>query len=178
MSKRFLLAVIAAGFLVAKTALAEIHVQEAWSPAMPAGVNQVPVYLVLTNLGQGTDRLLGASTEVAGQVTIKGARIDEEQLIQVELEEVELPAFLPVGMTMSSAYLVLGDLQRGLRTGGRYPLTLHFADAPDQQVRVRVRATNYFGSGMDDWRTDPLQQPGRSRRSEGLDDVMSDPFIR
>ena len=178
MSKRFLLGFFVAVCLVSQAAWAEIHVQEAWSPAMPAGVSQVPVYLVLTNLGQTSDRLVGASTEVADKVTIQGARVADNQLLQVALEEIELPAFLPVGMTMSSAYLVLSELQQGLRPGSRYSLTLHFAEAPDQRVRVRVRATNYFGSGMDEWRTDPLQQPGRTRRSEGLDDVMSDPFIR
>lgn len=178
MRKNCLWAAVIACLLMAKTALAEIHVQEAWSPAMPAGVTQVPVYLVLTNLGQETDRLLGASTEVAGQVALKGAKLAGEQWVQVELDDIELPAFLPVGMTMSSAYMVLSDLQQGLRPGGRYPLTLHFANAPDQQVRVRVRATNLFGVNVDD-RSDPLQhQPGRSRPATSPDDFRSDPFIR
>lgn len=176
--RKSLLGAAAAALLTAQTAAAEIHVQEAWSPAMPAGVTQVPVYMVLTNLGQETDRLLGASTEIAGEVSLQGAQVAAEQWQQVELTAIDLPAFLPVGMTMTSAYLVLGDLQQGLRPGGRYPLTLHFEDAPDQQLRVRVRATNLFGSHLDD-RSDPMQhQPGRSRPTTSPDDFRSDPFIR
>ena len=177
--KRFSLLFFASWLLLAAPLTwAEIHVQEAWSPAMPAGVNKVPVYLVLTNLGQETDQLIGAQTPVASKVTIKASQLQDEQLLQQPLTAVHLPPFLPVGLTMANAYLVLEDLQQGLRAGGRYPITLKFAKAPEQTVRVRVRATNYFGSGGESWRTDPLQEPGRTRRSEGLDDVMSDPFIR
>ncbi len=178
MSKRYLFAAAAALLMLAKTAVAEIHVQEAWSPAMPAGVNQVPVYLVLTNLGQETDRLIAASTDVAEKVHFQASQAKEGQLEQLAIEQIALPPFLPVGLTMSSAYIVLDGLQQGLRPGGRYNLTLQFADAPEQTVRVRVRATNFFGVSVDGGRSDPLQTPGGSRRSEGFDEIRSDPFIR
>ncbi len=163
----------------AQAAWAEIQIHDAWSPAMPAGVNKVPVYMVLTNLGQSTDRLLSARSEAAGSVSIHASQLQEGEWGVVSVEQVQLPSYLPVSLDMGTSFLVLNDLQQALRPGSRYNLTLQFAGAPEQTIRVRVRSTNFFGSSnLEGLRTDPMQQPGRTRRSEGLEDVMSDPFLR
>ncbi|MFK7159839.1 copper chaperone PCu(A)C [Marinospirillum sp. MEB164] len=171
----------AAGLLLSgwQVAQAEVQVFEAWSLAAPAQVTQVPVYMTLTQMGSGTERLVGIESDMAGSARIVHLQATEDELVPIQLAQVQLPQHIPVTLNSGNTFILLEDLHQPLRAGRHFNLRLHFANAPSQEVRVRVRPTTLYGDrSLDDVRSDPLQQQRPTRRSEGLDDVMTDPLIR
>lgn len=160
---------------------AKIYSDNAWSPSFGiAGLERAPVYLTLTNLSDTNRYLVGASSDVASQVTLQSLSQSTNRMRISYLDRVELPVAVPVNFENSALFLMLEGVKTPLRAGSRFNLTLHFDDGEEETIRVQVRSVAVSGDRMlENMRTDPMQ-PGRSpRRTEGLDEgIMTDPLIR
>lgn len=159
----------------------KIYSDNAWSPSFSVpGLDRAPVYLNLTNLSDTSRFLVGASTEVASQVTIQALTQSSNRMRMSYIDRVELPIAVPVNMDDSSLFLMLEGITSQQRAGSRFNLTLHFDNGDQETVRVQVRSVGVSSDRMlENMRTDPMQ-PGRTpRRTEGLDEgIMTDPLIR
>ncbi len=173
------LAALACGSF-AGTALADgIHVGEAWIPAYGENLRNAPVFLTLVNLGKGSDRLVGARSDGAAAVSLQTLAVQDGELRAQPLQAVSLPPGVPVPLAAGGTWLMLEDLKAPLRARATYTLKLVFEQAGEREYRVRVRPTPLAGDNLENLRTDPLQQPGQTQRTEGLDDALrSDPFLR
>lgn len=168
---------LALGSLAAQAG--DIHVRDAWMPAYGEKPDSAPAFLTLINLGATEDRLIGARSEGAREVSLRTLRLDDGELRTVPLQAVSLPPGVPVVFESGLAWLMLEGFNTPLAARGTQTITLIFERAGEVEHRIRIRNVQPGGGSLDNMRTDPLQSPGQTQRTEGLDDALrSDPFLR
>lgn len=117
-----------------------IHIDHPWSRAMPPTAPAAAAYFVLQNTGAEADRLLGASTPVAGKAELhEHAHVDGLMKMHhvpvVDIGPGEQVDFVPGGY-----HVMLFELSRQMQAGERFPLTLRFEKAGEVTVEVAVQA--------------------------------------
>lgn len=105
-------------------------------------------YLTLENRGKEGDRLVSASTPVAKSVEIHTMAMDGNVMRMREVDAIELKPAAKVVMNPGEGYhLMLMGLQRTLKAGERFPLTLQFEKAGKVEVSVPVEAARRSSHG-------------------------------
>ncbi|PTD97772.1 copper chaperone PCu(A)C [Pseudothauera lacus] len=172
------LAVVACTLGAGPVLASGIHVRDAWIPAYGEGARSAPLFLTVTNTGT-PDRLIGARSDAAERVSINTLQAHEGELRATALQAVALPSGVPVIFESGNAWLQLEGLKAPLRPRATVTVKLVFERAGEREYRIRVRPNPLGGDTLENMRTDPLQQPGQTQRTEGLDDALrSDPFLR
>ncbi|RYF92271.1 MAG: copper chaperone PCu(A)C [Caulobacteraceae bacterium] len=152
MIRRTLILAAAASTLLAGSALAAkagaIDISGAWSRPAPAGGNGVG-YVVLANGGKA-DRLLAASTPVAGRVEIHESMVmGGKAMMHPRPRGVDLPAGKTVALKPEGFHLMLIKLNRPLKVGESVAVTLKFEKAGSVTVPFKVQATAGAAPAMD-----------------------------
>ena len=137
------LALIAARVARAETVkLGNLVISHPWCP--PSVKEAAAMFVELRNDGPRPDRLIGASTPVAGTMILRsrdGAALDHYDLLPKR----------PVSLRPGRRYIALRELKRPLALDDTFPVTLRFAEAGSVTVTVTVEA------GPED---DPPGNPG------------------
>ncbi len=122
-----------------------ITITDAWArPAMMSGdghgmgMNSA-VYFVVRNSGGQADRLIGASTAVAGRAELHETREEGGVMRMVPVPAVEIPAGGEVAFRPGGLHIMLMDLKRDLKVGDSFELTLRFERAGELKLSVPVR---------------------------------------
>jgi copper(I)-binding protein len=130
---------------------ATIAVQQAFARATPAGAKNGAVYMTIVNHGASEDRLVAASTPVAGRAELHRT-IDEGGVMKMRpVDAIPIP---PAGgqavLKPGGLHLMLLGLTAPLKLGQAFPLTLVFAKAGQLTVTVMVEKPGAMGtmSGM------------------------------
>lgn len=178
-AKHLTLVALACAAFVSGNAVADaIEARDAWLPAYGERVRVAPVFMTLVNHADSADRLIAVRTDIARDASVQTMALVDGELRQQRLRSVELPAGVPVSLHAGGAYVVLDGIDAPLQPRAAHTLHLVFEKAGEREVRVRVRPAARDGTALENLRTDPLQQPGQLPRTEGLDDVRTDPFLR
>lgn len=116
-----------------------IDVSNAWARASAGAATTGAAYFTLTD-NTSNDRLIGASTPVAGKAELHETR-NENGVMQMRA----VPALpLEPGKTLTLApggyHVMLMDLKQPLKVGDSFPLTLTFEKARPITVQVKVGA--------------------------------------
>lgn len=114
----------------------QIAVSDARMP-VPAGANGA-AYLTLTNDGEATDRLTGATTDVAETVEIHETSIEDDAMSMRPVGGIGIPAGGTVVLEPGGLHLMLVDVTTALEEGDMVTLTLTFARAGERTVDARV----------------------------------------
>lgn len=118
----------------------ELHIDHPWSRAMPPGVPNGAVYLVVHNRGATAERLLGADTPAAVKAELH-EHVHQNGLMK--MGKVEGGVVIAPGgelvLQPGGYHLMLFGLKQPLEDGKRFPLTLHFEKAGDLLVEVAVQ---------------------------------------
>ena len=117
----------------------DVKVVHAWSRATAAedGV----VFMEIESLGGG-DRLTGATSELAREVAIHGAVLEDGALTSRPLEAIEIPAGGEFALEPGAVFLKLSGLRRPLVQGQEFEVELIFAEAGALAVHVEVEAAD------------------------------------
>jgi hypothetical protein len=125
---------------------ADAAVTDPWARASILASRPGAAYLSLTS--DTGDRLLSATTPVAGQVMIHAAETDANGVSRmVHLEALDLPSGQTVTLSPGGMHLMLMGLGEKLREGTRFPLTLTFETAGEITVEVPVLGVGAMGPG-------------------------------
>jgi copper(I)-binding protein len=112
------------------------------TPTRP-GLSTGAVYFRgIRNTGAVADRLLSASTPVAGRVEIHRMQMQGEVMQMRAVPSLEMPAGATVAMKHGAPdgqHLMLLDLKAPLKDGERFPVTLTFEKAGSREVTVWVQ---------------------------------------
>ena len=96
-------------------------------------------YFSLTNTGPADDRLIGASTSIAGEVQIHSSTVEGDVMRMREVPDgVLLPAGETVTFEPSGLHLMLVGLNQPLVEGEAFPLTLQFEHAGTIEIEVPI----------------------------------------
>lgn len=160
--------VLASG-LLAGVALAggSIDVSGSWSRATPPGIEVGVAYFMIENHGEA-DRLISTSTPIAKRAELH-THIKEGDLVKMrKLEAVDIQAGEPVMFEPGGKHVMLTGLQKALKEGESFPLTLMFEKAGSVELEVTVQGvdampaeqkTDHSGhSGMDRSNLDPSEK--------------------
>lgn len=168
--KHTLLALAALGFLAAPPALAQHHAHDAPdthapSAEAPSGAPSITVgdleitgafsratlpyapvaagYLTITNHGPTDDRLVSASSSVAGITQIHEMKMEGDVMKMAELPDgLPIPAGGSVALAPGGLHIMFMRLNDGLVEGTIVPLTLVFEKAGDVTVELLVGPIN------------------------------------
>jgi len=122
-----------------------VTVSDVWArPARMAAAGQgmgmtSAVYFVVRNRGGQADRLVAASTAVAGRVELHETRQEGDMMRMAPVQTVEIPAGGEVVFKPGGLHVMLMDLKRDLKVGDSFELTLKFERAGELTVTVPVR---------------------------------------
>lgn len=126
------------------------HAQEVWlndlliqNPYARATVPNQPAggaYVTIENQGRLTDKLVAASSPVAKRVEIHTMAMDGNVMKMREAGQIEIKPSARVEMKPGEGYhLMLMGLNRQLKAGDTFPITLTFKKAGKTEVKVTVK---------------------------------------
>lgn len=146
MHRRFLITLILLGALPAWAhdfKAGELRIDHPYAtPSRPGLATSAVYFKSIRNTGLLADRLLSASTPVAGAVEIHRMQMQGDVMQMRAVPSLEIPAGAMVVMkhgTPGGHHLMLRDLPAPLRDGDRFPVTLMFEKAGVHEVMVWVQ---------------------------------------
>lgn len=134
--KRFAFALFAMLPVAAFAQAAPLEVKDAWARATIGEAKVAAVYMTITS--PGADRLVAASTPVAGKTDLMTMTGDSGAMEMIYLDVIEIPADTPVSLDATGLHVWLADLKRPLEAGETVPLRLTFEKAGPRQVMVAI----------------------------------------
>jgi copper(I)-binding protein len=106
--------------------------------ATPPGAKTAAVYLTVGNAGNETDRLVRASTPVAGGVVLHQMAVDGGVMKMRAIPSLEIRPGARVELKPDGYHLMLVDLKQSLKVGETFPLMLTFERAGTIRTLVTV----------------------------------------
>lgn len=131
---------VSCGALAADQQAGDLTISQPWSRATPLGAPNGVVYLGVTNKGAASDKLVGATTEIAGKAEIHESMENMPGMMMMEPVKggIPIPAGKSVTLKPGGLHLMLMGLKRQLKPGDTFPLTLSFEKAGNVDVTAEV----------------------------------------
>ena len=123
----------------------DIHIDHPYATPSLAGVTTGAAYLVsLENNGRTPDKLVQATTTVCTSVEMHSMAVDAQGVMRMrQVDGIALAPNATVKMAPGSGYhLMLVGLNRPLKDGDSFPMTLQFEHAGKVEVKVVVQAAH------------------------------------
>lgn len=120
-----------------------IAIVHAFATPTLAGTSTGAAYITnLENTGEVPDRLLRASSPVAGRVELHTMTMDAQGVMRMrEADGIVLAPHVPVRMKPGmGVHLMLVDMKRPLKEGESFPMTMEFEHSGKAEVKVVVQA--------------------------------------
>ncbi len=138
-----LLALLALSTLVSPALAGEspIVASDAWARPTLKGTRTGAVYLMLSNHGSASDRLIGVSTPVAERAEVHEDVTANGVMSMKPVPELALPAGASTAIEPGRYHIMLMGMKKTLAAGDTFPITLTFASTPPLEVSVSVTRT-------------------------------------
>ena len=143
MRRSIVLAMLAAA-LASGTALADeyraktLRISNAFARATPPGAKVAGAFMTIENQGRETDRLLSASSPVAGLVEIHEMAMDGGLMKMRAVKGIDLKPGATVELRPGGYHVMLEDLKQPLKQGEQIPVLLIFERAGTVEIKVKV----------------------------------------
>ena len=123
--------------LVALPAWAQVSAERPWTRATPPGAKVGGGFMQLRSSG-AADRVVGASSPVAGRVEMHVTVREGDVMKMREVTAFEVPAGGTFELKPGGAHLMLVDLKRPLKKGEKVPLTLKLEKGGELNMELTV----------------------------------------
>ncbi len=142
-SRAWIVLIIAAGLAAAPALAAQdqvdaLRIEHPFARATPPGARSGAVFFTLDNAGNTGDRLVRASTPIAGGVALHQMVLEDGVMRMRAVPSVEVIPGGRVEFRPSGYHLMLLDLKQPLKAGERFPLTLTFEQGGSILISVLV----------------------------------------
>lgn len=117
---------------------AQLEIDQPWARDTVGRTASAAVFMTIRS--PAADRLVGASSEIAGETDLMTMSGGSEAMGMIYLDSIDIPAGEPVDLDPRGLHVWLADLERPLVAGESFPLTLTFENAGDRRVEVAVVA--------------------------------------
>ncbi len=118
-------------------AWAQVSVHQPWTRATPPGSKVGAGFMLLRNAG-AADRVVGASSPVAGRVEMHVTLREGDVMKMRQVQAFEVPANGSFELKPGGAHLMLVDLKGALAKGERLPLTLQLEKGGELKLELSV----------------------------------------
>jgi copper(I)-binding protein len=124
----------------------DLVISQAWSRATPTGAKVGGSYLTIENKGTAPDKLIGASSDVAGSMQVHEMSMTDGMM---KMRPLENGLTIEPGKTIKLApggyHLMMMDLKNPLKQGDKLPITLEFEKAGKVQATFDVMGVGAQG---------------------------------
>lgn len=100
----------------------------------------------IRNTGKASDQIIGARSNVARSMEVHRMTMDNNVMKMREIPAIEIPANGRIGMAHGNKegiHLMLMNLNKPLKEGDRFPMTIIFKQAGEQEVTVQVEKRSH-----------------------------------
>jgi len=145
MSRSIAFAVLAMAF-VSAAAIAHdyqvkaLTVSNPFARATPPGAKVAGAFMTIKNQGTQTDRLVSASSPVAGLVEIHEMAMDGGMMKMRAIKGIDIKPGTVVELKLGGYHVMLEELKQPLKQGEKIPVQLTFEKAGAVEVMVNVEA--------------------------------------
>jgi periplasmic copper chaperone A len=143
------LALLLAGAAAALAADAPVEVVHPWARASLAGSINGAAYMTLISHEGADDRLVSVTTPVAESAEIHVSRMKDGVMTMRPLGWVDLKPGVRTVLEPNGVHVMLLHLQRRLKAGDSFPMTLHFEKGGSEEIAVAVEAADYHVGHME-----------------------------
>ena len=117
-----------------------LRVSNPFVRATPPGAKVAGVFMSIENRGKEADRLVSASSPVAGVVEIHEMAMDSGMMKMRAIKGIDLQPGATVELQPGGYHVMLEDLKQPLKQGDQIPVRLTFEKAGVVEVKVHVEA--------------------------------------
>lgn len=122
-----------------EVSLGDLSITKAWTRATPPRAMAGGGFVEITNHGATDDRLISASSPVAGRVELHDMSIKDGVMVMREKEGgIEIPAGQSVALQPGGLHIMFMELKGGFKAGAHVPVTLTFEKAGEIQLDLEV----------------------------------------
>ena len=134
-----LVAALASGTALADEYRAKtLRISNAFARATPPGAKVAGAFMSIENQGKETDRLVSASSPVAGLVEIHEMAMDGGLMKMRAVKGIDLKPGATVELRPGGYHVMLEDLKQPLKQGEQVPVLLTFEKAGTVEIKVKV----------------------------------------
>lgn len=126
--------------------LGDVLIGQPWARASAGQAVNGAVYLTLTNSGKETERLVAASSPVAGTVELHNHVVDNGVMKMRQVDGVDVEPGAPIEFKPGGLHVMLIGLKAPLKQGDSFPLTLTFQRGGAVNVDVAVSGAGAMGA--------------------------------
>jgi len=126
--------------LAADFQLKSLDIKQPFARATPPGAKAAGVYMTIVNKGNEADRLLSASSPVAGIVEIHEMKMEGTLMQMRAIKDLEIKPGATVALKPGGYHVMLMELKQPLKEGETVPLTLRFEKAGSVDVKASIGA--------------------------------------
>lgn len=119
-------------------ALKSLRIDHPFARATPPGARTGGVFVTVENKGDRPDRLLSASTPVAGLAELHSMSVDAGMMSMRGVDGLDVKAGQTLELKPGGYHVMLSQLKQPLRVGDKFPMTLRFENAGAVEVSVWV----------------------------------------
>ncbi|MEH6576809.1 MAG: copper chaperone PCu(A)C [Amphritea sp.] len=123
-----------------------LKVDQPWSRATPGETKVGAAYLMIHNMGQEVDSLVGISTPVADKAEMHTHSMIDGMMSMTQVNSIQLQPGEPTLFKPGSNHIMLIGLKQPLMEGESFKLTLHFEKAGEITTSVPVRGIGAMSS--------------------------------
>jgi len=133
------LAISAGAALADEAKLGDLTISGLWSRATPPKAPSAGGYLSIANSGKEADRLIAASSPIAGKAELHEMSMNKGVMSMRPVEGgLTIPAGGKVDLTPDGLHIMFTELKHGLKAGDKVPVTLTFEKAGKTEVVLTV----------------------------------------
>ena len=135
-----------AGLFVSGAAIADdyqvksLRISNPFARATPPGAKVAGAFMTIRNQGTEADRLVSASSPIAGLVEIHEMAMEGGMMKMRALKGIDLKPGATVELQPGGYHVMLEDLKQPLKQGEQIPVTLTFEKAGVLEIKVNVEA--------------------------------------
>jgi copper(I)-binding protein len=134
-----LAALLASGTALAlKNQVTTLRITNAFARATPPGAKVAGAFMSIENQGRETDRLVSASSPVAGLVEIHEMAMDGGMMKMRAIKGIDVRPGATVDLKPGGYHVMLEDLKQPLKQGEQIPVLLTFEKAGTVEIKVRI----------------------------------------
>ena len=145
--------------------LKSLHIDHPFTRATPPGAQVAGAFMTIENRGKDADRLVSATSPVAGQVGIHEMAVDGGVMKMRMLDTIALSANKPYILAPGGFHLMLFDLKKPLNIGDEVSFVLHFKPTSEnakdkkdtseitQNIKAKVQAAPQAPTDEHDMKT-------------------------
>ncbi|MEN3034418.1 MAG: copper chaperone PCu(A)C [Aquificaceae bacterium] len=126
---------VGAALITVAFAQQNIQIKNAWVREVPQGSRATAAYMLIENKSSQPDKLLQASSPVAGTTELHETVDGKMRKIQ----SIEVPANSKVELKPGGLHVMLIDLKNPIKEGDKVDLTLKFEKAGEVKLQLPVK---------------------------------------